>query len=43
VQTREQWELLARLGCSAARGPFVADPVSASEVAPLLSAGPLRG
>jgi EAL domain-containing protein (putative c-di-GMP-specific phosphodiesterase class I) len=41
VRTRTQWELLGRLGCDAARGPFVADPVAAPDVAALLSAGPL--
>lgn len=42
VQTREQLELLERLGCSAACGPLVAGPVHAADVPALLSAGPLR-
>jgi diguanylate cyclase (GGDEF)-like protein len=42
VETRAQWELLARLGCSAARGALVAAPVPAADVPRLLSAGPLR-
>ena len=41
VQTRAQWELLGRLGCSAARGPLVARAVPAADVPRLLSAGPL--
>ena len=41
VETREQWELLERLGCSAARGPLVAPAVPAADVPALLSAGPL--
>ena len=41
VQTRAQWELLERLGCSAARGPLIAAPVAAADVPALLSAGPL--
>ena len=41
VQTRTQWELLGRLGCSAARGPFLATAVPAAEIPRLLSAGPL--
>jgi EAL domain-containing protein (putative c-di-GMP-specific phosphodiesterase class I) len=42
VQTRAQWELLDRLGCSAARGPLVSPAVPAADVPALLSAGPLR-
>ena len=41
VETSAQWELLARLGCSAARGPLVGPAVPAAAVPPLLSAGPL--
>ena len=41
VETSAQWDLLARLGCSAARGPLVGPAVPAADVPPLLSAGPL--
>jgi diguanylate cyclase (GGDEF)-like protein len=41
VETRAQWQLLERLGCSAARGPFIAPAVPAAQVPALLSAGPL--
>jgi diguanylate cyclase (GGDEF)-like protein/PAS domain S-box-containing protein len=41
VETRAQWELMERLGCSAARGPLVAPAVPAADVPALLSAGPL--
>jgi EAL domain-containing protein (putative c-di-GMP-specific phosphodiesterase class I) len=41
VQDSAQWELLARLGCTAARGPLVGPAVPAADVPPLLAAGVL--